>query len=300
MRAWTGRSGKGGALVTAGPLAVLAAFSVLAVAGYAVFGRDPSRLGGLSAGAARFYAISFSFFAQGQVLLAALVLAVELVRRTGWRWLGALGLVYGISLGSELVGTAYGFPFGAYAYTGLLGPKWLGLVPVLIPLSWWFMAVPSYGLAARVVSSRGGGSRAGFYVGDGGSAATRIFLGSLLLLAWDLVLDPAMSEATPYWVWAEPGPYYGMPLQNLFGWYVTGVALMAGLEWLRAREWVVEMRPGWLAAFYAVNLALPVGMAVAAGMVGAAVATALLLGGVVVGASLRSRSHSAGEVEVAG
>lgn len=279
-----------------GPVAVLALFSVVAVAGYAVFGRNPSRAIGLSEGALRFYAVSFGFFAQAQVVLAGLVLGVWLVRRARWRWLPAFGAVYVLSLGSELLGTAFGVPFGPYAYTDLLGWKWLGLVPALIPLSWFFMAVPAYGLAARALSGpaeSGVLGRAAAEATNHGGAVGRIFLGSLLLLAWDLTLDPAMSEVTRYWVWGEPGPYYGMPLMNLFGWYVTGVVLMVVLEWTGARGWLRGGSTGWLMAFYAANLILPLGLTLAAGMWGAAVATAFVLGGVVVWASLRSRTLSA-------
>lgn len=299
----SGSSGLRLKLVDRGPVTVLALFSVLAVAGYAVFGRDPSRLIGLSESAVRFYSVSFGFFARGQVVLAGLVLAVWLVRRAGVSWLPAFAVVYGASLGSELLGTAFGVPFGPYSYTALLGPKWLGLVPVLIPLSWFYMAVPAYGLAARALRGEGSaaplGRAAAEAVGRGG-AAGRIVLGSLLLLAWDLSLDPAMSEVTRYWVWGEPGPYYGMPLMNLLGWYVTGVVLMAALEWLGARSWLGGASTGWLAAFYGANLILPLGMTLAAGMWGAAVATALVLGGVVVWASLRSRFHAGTRSEESG
>ncbi|NIP82065.1 MAG: carotenoid biosynthesis protein [Gemmatimonadetes bacterium] len=270
------------------------------MAGYAVFGRDPSRLIGLSDAAVRFYGISFGFFAQAQILLAGVVLAIYLVRRAGWRWLPAFVAVYGLSLGSELMGTAYGVPFGPYSYTDLLGVKWLGLVPALIPLSWFFMAVPAYGLAVRAL---GGGGRPGALgraasesAGRAG-ALSRIALGSLLLLAWDLTLDPAMSEVTRYWVWGEAGPYYGMPLMNLFGWYVTGVVLMVVLEWRGARSWLGGASTAWLVGFYGANLILPLGMTLVAGMWGAAVATALVLGGVVVWASLRSRTRGGGRLE---
>jgi uncharacterized membrane protein len=271
---------------TWGPLGLLVVFGVAAVVGFAVFGRDPGRLAGLSNGALWFYGVSFGFFGRGQVILAGLVLGVELVRRAGWRWVPAFVVLYGLSLGSELMGTAYGVPFGPYEYTSLLGAKWLGLVPVLIPLSWFYMAVPAYGLA-RAALGTGGGRRLG-----------GVAIGSLLLLAWDLTLDPAMSEATRYWIWGEVGPYYGMPLMNLVGWYVTGVALMAALEWLGGREWVGSIPAAWLAAFYGANLLVPLGMSAAGGMWGAVVATVVVLGGLGVWASSRPRPAAA-ELEAA-
>lgn len=298
-----GNDGTGGVramLIDRGPVVVLVLFSVVAVAGYAVFGRDPTRLIGLSESAARFYGISYGFFAQTQVLVAGLVLALWLYRRAGWRWVPAFVVVYGLSLGSELMGTAFGVPFGPYTYTDLLGVKWLDMVPALIPLSWFFMAVPAYGLAVRALRGpRGSGllGRAAREATRHSGAAGRIVLGSLLLLAWDLALDPAMSEVTRYWVWGEPGPYYGMPLMNLLGWYVTGVVLMAALEWMGARSWLGGGSAGWLMAFYGANLILPLGMTLTAGMWGAAVATAVVLGGVAVWASLRSRSPGSRSVE---
>lgn len=303
--------GRGDRLLDVGPLLMLALFSALAVAGFAVFGRDPSRVVGLSSAGLRFYTVSFRFFAQAQIVLAALVLMVHLWRRSGARWMAAFVAVYGISLGSELMGTAFGVPFGPYHYTGLLGPKWLGLVPVLIPLSWFFMAVPAYGLAARAVDGwRDGGVGSGREARRRGRAAAdatgwrdaagRILVGSLLLLAWDLTLDPAMSEVTRYWVWGEPGPYYGMPLMNLVGWYVTGVALMLALEWFGARSWLRGISTGWQAAFFGANLILPLGMTLAAGLWGAALAMASVLGGVVGWASLRSHDHVAREPALPG
>jgi hypothetical protein len=69
--------------------------------------------------------------------------------------------------------------------------------------------------------------------------------GSLILLAWDLALDPAMSYATRYWVWGETGPYYGMPWLNLFGWYVTGLALMGVLDVVPRGRWTARIDPAW-------------------------------------------------------
>ena len=76
-------------------------------------------------------------------------------------------------------------------------------------------------------------------------------------------------------VWGDgaTGPYYGMPWLNLFGWYITGVALMIVLEWRRADVWLDRIRIEWLAGFYAANLALSLGICAAAGLSVAVIAS---------------------------
>ena len=237
-------------------------FTAVSVVGYATFGLNPQLIARYPQ-VSGIYGVSFRFFAQGQVWIAWAALALFLTLHVRARWIPAFCALYLVSLGSELLGTTAGIPFGEYHYTGNLGIRWLGHVPVVIPLSWFFMALPSYAFA-RVVSPH--------------RAAPRVLLASFLLLSWDLALDPAMSHATAYWVWASPGAYYGMPWLNLFGWYVTGVALMAVLAGLRADGWVARLPLGWLAGFYAANLLLPVGMSAAAGLWGAVAATVAALG----------------------
>ncbi|BAC89297.1 glr1356 [Gloeobacter violaceus PCC 7421] len=123
-----------------------------------------------------------------------------------------------LSLASELLGTSTGFPFGAYSYTELLGPKILGLVPFVIPLSWFYMGLVSYMLARAIFGEARG------VLGVVGP----LLLGAWFLTAWDLVLDPAMAVADPkFWVWLETGPFFGMPLQNFAGWFGTGLLFMA-------------------------------------------------------------------------
>jgi putative membrane protein len=115
------------------------------------------------------------------------------------------------------------------------------------------MSLPAYAIASHLLRSRD-------------SILARIGIASLILLAWDLALDPAMSSATRYWEWGETGPYYGMPLLNLFGWYVTGIILMAALAWLNRDRWIERLPVRWLAAFYGANLLLALGISAAAGL----------------------------------
>lgn len=242
----------------------LYAFTLISIAGFATFGLHPELLAQVSPSSLEFYAISFRFFAIGQVFLAGLVLLGFLIRHAGLKWLPAFVLLYTLSLGSELLGTTFGIPFGAYSYSDVLKPMWLDKVPVGIPLSWFYMAIPAYALALHALPAKA-------------RATSHIAFASLVLLAWDLALDPAMSGATRYWEWGEAGPYYGMPLLNLFGWYVTGIALMTALSLLRTERWLKPLSIRWLGWFYGANLLLPLGMTAAAGMWGAVAATLIVL-----------------------
>jgi len=122
-----------------------------------------------------------------------------------------------LSLGSELLGTSTGFPFGHYAYLSGLGYKIAGLVPFTIPLSWFYMGFVCY-LLGR--SAMRGSSPIGQAVGG-------ITIGAILLTAWDFVLDPAMSQASyPFWVFQDTGEFFGMPYRNLSGWLGTGALFM--------------------------------------------------------------------------
>jgi putative membrane protein len=126
-----------------------------------------------------------------------------------------------ISATAELTGTKTGWPFGGYEYTGFLGYKLLGRVPFAIPLSWFYMGFASLLLADAIAAARGWRNR----------LTLSILLGAYLLTAWDLVLDPSMAapqlQYIHFWVWHEHGPYFGMPLRNLAGWFGTGLTFIA-------------------------------------------------------------------------
>jgi uncharacterized membrane protein len=154
------------------------------------------------------------------MLLGTLAVAVYAYRTLGmWHWLGFMVPAIGLSLGSELLGTSTGFPFGHYHYLSGLGYKIAGLVPFTIPLSWFYLGFSAY-IIARAGLETLAIPQLLKYVGA-------IGFGSLLLTSWDFVLDPAMSQTTmPFWMWDQPGAFFGMPYQNFAGWFGTGVVFM--------------------------------------------------------------------------
>lgn len=259
-------------------------FTLAAVGGYWSFGLHPELLPA-SDFAIRVYQISFPWFARAQIVVSAGVLLLVLTVRSRLRWLPAAAAVYLLSFVAEHVGTGYGFPFSGYEYTGLLGPKLLGRVPYLIPLSWFVMAAPAWVLA-----------RASFP--ETRQWLPRIAQASFLLVLWDLALDPAMSFLAPYWVWENPGAFYGMPWVNLVGWVGTGMVLMAALEFLQARlDWAGDISVGWVLAYYLTVLAMPLGMVTAAGLwgaVGLTLAALAVAGGVHLRFGGRARKRAGG------
>ena len=228
----------------------LYALTAMAAAGYAVFALHPERLATVPDGPA-VYGHAMRFFPPAHIIAGLVILGAVLTWRVGRAWLPAALTLYLVSLASELLGTTVGLPFGPYTYGSALGIKWLAHVPVLVPASWFMMALPSFALTTRWVTAH---------------RVWRIIIAAGLLVSWDLALDPAMSRLMPYWIWGREGAYYGMPLLNLFGWYVTGLALMSALALLRVDRWLADVPTAPLLGIYAANLALPVLMAAAAGL----------------------------------
>ena len=161
------------------------------------------------------------------MLLGTGAIAIYAYRTLGkWHWLTFMLPAIVLSLGSELLGTSTGFPFGHYRYLGGLGYKIAGLVPFTIPLSWFYLGFSAY-IIARV-------SLQNFAIANWLRDLGAIALGSLCLTSWDFVLDPAMSQAPiPFWIWEQAGAFFGMPYQNFAGWFGTGVIFMtvASLLW---------------------------------------------------------------------
>jgi uncharacterized membrane protein len=145
--------------------------------------------------------------------------------RTGAAVLAAVAVT---AVAFEAVGLGTGYPYGEYSYSDALGPTLLG-VPFLVPLAWLMMAWPSRVLAALLTRR----------VRPARQRTARVAVAAAVFAGWDVVLDPQLVQAG-YWTWAHPAPGLPgigtVPLTNLAGWLLAGLALMALLEAVVARS----------------------------------------------------------------
>lgn len=156
------------------------------------------------------------------VLVFAAASVSHAATHRGARWAsGYLAVTAGVGLLAEAVGTATGFPFGAYRYAPSLGAQLLG-VPVVVPLAWAMFAYPCLLVGQRLRPD--------------GVGATLV--GAWALASWDLFLDPQMVSAG-HWRWAAAGPVLpgglSIPVTNSLGWLAVGVVMLGALQRLGRR-----------------------------------------------------------------
>jgi len=233
----------------------LIAFSTLALTTILARPDHPLRL---TPFAAQVMPIAWKYSGMTYVVLGALAALAHLTGRIGARRAAALfAISSGIALGSELLGTSTGYPFGGYSYTPLLGWRIAGLVPFPIPVSWFYMLYGALAICARLLPARD----------DRATLWRWSLVAGLVLTAWDVSMDPAMVK-TAHWVWHEPGAFYGMPLSNFAGWILTGTVI--------ARVMLAIVPPTAMAAalrdarlplvLYAVNGVMPVAICLRDGL----------------------------------
>jgi uncharacterized membrane protein len=159
-------------------------------------------------------------------LAAFLILAA---RDLGWRrtW-GWLGWGWAVAYAAEYASTRIGIPFGLYHYTGETAGRELFVsnVPFFDPLSFPFLAYASYCLARWALRQARGWAAA---------------LAGALMMLLDVVVDPLAVRGKSWFLgrifyYAEPGPYFGVPLSNFAGWLLVGWAIVGGYLWAVRRR----------------------------------------------------------------
>lgn len=136
------------------------------------------------------------------------------VPRYGWKgMLTFVALSLGISFALENLSVLTGFPFGHYHYTNT-GPRVFN-VPIIVGPIYFSMGYLSWSVANAALS-----------LADTRLSSTREILAlpiaaAFAMVQWDVVMDPLQSTYAHEWIWHDGGGYFGVPLTNYLGWFLT-------------------------------------------------------------------------------
>jgi len=111
----------------------------------------------------------------------------------------------------EALSIQMGFPFGFYYYDQLAGPR-LFQVPLIIMFAYFGMGYASWSLANVLLDTSNNKL-------TGKQVVYVPLIASFIMVMWDLCMDPTASTVSSLWVWRDGGAYFGVPLQNYFGWF---------------------------------------------------------------------------------
>jgi len=113
----------------------------------------------------------------------------------------------------ENLSISTGLPFGHYYFTEIMGPK-IFQVPVFLGLAYVGMGYISWTLG-RVILGETHRPLAGARV------VTLPLVAAFIMVAWDFAMDPAWATVLHAWIWPRGGAYFGVPVSNFLGWYLT-------------------------------------------------------------------------------
>jgi putative membrane protein len=128
-------------------------------------------------------------------------------------------LCLGVGALLEVLSLRTGLPFGSYYFTDVMGPKLAGL-PILLVLAYLGMAYCSWVMSLLITGTR--------KPIRGLRTVMVPLLASFVMMAWDLSMEADWSTVDRAWIWRDGGPFFGVPLTNFLGWYLTAFLYFQG------------------------------------------------------------------------
>jgi uncharacterized membrane protein len=122
---------------------------------------------------------------------------------------------------AEEMGSRYGWFFGSYTYTEVLGPR-VGSVPFVIALMWFVLTYVGYVIANLIVWQA---------PSDGatplGQTLVQSLLAAMIVTAYDLGADPYMVFKLKAWIMTKTdGGWFGETLQGFAGWMFVSFVIV--------------------------------------------------------------------------
>jgi putative membrane protein len=137
--------------------------------------------------------------------LGAAILIWNFPLKNGWKSLVIWSAVYLIGMLAEIIGTKTGILFGNYSYGNNLGPKIIG-VPPLIGINWIVLTFLTATIARRVIHFKW----------------LSIICGALLMVGLDFFIEP-IAPIFDFWSWDEGVA----PLKNFIHWFIVSLLMQA-------------------------------------------------------------------------
>lgn len=161
-------------------------------------------------------------------ILAAATSLLALGRRLPFQNVLVAGTVIaGLSTGIIAVGALSGVPFGPVVYNDNLAERLFAVVPWPMPLLWVTLIINGRGVARLIMRPWRKTNFYGYWV---------IGLASLLVVLFDLGLEPFAVQVKGWWLWLSGKSalsWHTAPWVNSLGWFVTALSIMAlSIPWL--------------------------------------------------------------------
>jgi putative membrane protein len=147
------------------------------------------------------YKVGKEYLSLLPMLMLSIPAYLGILRYSDKRALYFLILISLYATAIEATSVLTGFPYGFFEYSDVLGTKIADVVPWAVSFGWVPLVIGAGILISRATQN--------FWL--------RWFLGVVLLVSSDLVLDPG-AVALEFWTWIPAGIYYTVPLVNYFGW----------------------------------------------------------------------------------
>lgn len=137
-------------------------------------------------------------------------------------------VVIAVALGwfGEQMGSSYGWFFGSYTYTGVLGWR-LGDVPLIIPLMWFALCYTAYVISYFAIWQSPPSNGPLTKPQSLKRAAFMSLMAAMLVTAYDLGADPYMVFVLKAWIMTKTdGGWFGETLQGFVGWMTVSLGIV--------------------------------------------------------------------------
>ena len=120
-----------------------------------------------------------------------------------------------VTFAIENLSVATGFPFGHYHFEVAAELPHIGAVPIIVGPLYFAMGYFSWMIASLLLDD------AALHLNRPFNVVALPLIAAFVMVQWDVVMDPPNATLYRAWIWHDGGGYFGVPLSNYAGWYLT-------------------------------------------------------------------------------